>query len=69
MGQVVYDKLLNKVLLHRHDPLVLKDSNGIYWDVTVDTAGALVVTQEASAGPGTAGQPIGLFPYILTYAS
>jgi hypothetical protein len=64
---VVFDKLLGKPLLHRHDPLVLMDENGFYWDVTVSTAGALVVTQETVPVHGV-GMPIGLL-LTLTYAS
>ena len=65
MGKVVYDKLLNKALLHRHDPLVLKDSNGVFWDLTISTSGTLVITQENN----NAGLVIGMFPLTLTYAS
>jgi len=64
---VVYDKLLNKPLLHRHDPLVLMDSNGILWDLTVSVAGALVITQETTSS--NAGLVIGMFPLTLTYTS
>lgn len=66
MGKIVYDKLLGQVLLHVHDPLYLRDSNGIYWLITVDTAGALVITQQTA--PATLGTPIGLL-LCLTYAT
>lgn len=60
---VTYDDLLGKVLLHTHDPLVLTDSNGIPWNVTVSTSGTLVVTQAYKTG-----QPMGLL-LTLTYSS
>jgi hypothetical protein len=64
MTQVTYDKLLGQPLLHRHDPLRLKDSNGVFWDITVSVAGALVVTQVST----NAGMPMGLL-LSLTYSN
>ena len=57
---VVYDKLLGKVLLHRHDPLYLKDPNGIMWAVTVDITGTLVITLAPTGGASNTGQAYGL---------
>lgn len=90
---VVYDKLLDTLLLHKHSSsdlsdysvlddryinatgdvmsgdlifnsdsigIILRDSNGIQWRVTVDTTGALVTSQTQ------AGQSIGLL-LALTY--
>lgn len=44
--------------------IVLTDSNGVQWRVTVDTTGHLVTTQLATA----AGTPIGLL-LALTHAT
>ncbi len=68
MSRVAYDPLLNKLVLHDHDymnatVIYLTDSNGVRWQVSVDTSGNLVTTQY---GLG-AGFPMGLL-LALTYS-
>lgn len=63
MGKVKFDKLLNKPVLHIHDPLYLKDSGGNEWQLTVDTDGRVVTTRTGAVGEGS---PFG--PWLwLTY--
>lgn len=61
-----YDKLLGTI--REKDTaatsLILTDSNGVQWIVTVDTAGHLITTQVST----TAGTPIGLL-LSLTHSS
>lgn len=65
MGKVKYDKLLGKLVLHTHDPLYLKDADGVEWAITVNTSGALVTTQIEVVTPEE-GNPFGAWLW-LTY--
>lgn len=65
---VVYDKLLGTELLHTHDgmivnSIILVDSNGVQWELTVDTDGALITTPLNQI---QSGNPVGLL-LSLTY--
>jgi hypothetical protein len=63
---VVYDKLLNRPLLHNHKTWYMVSPDASIWDVTIDDTGTIVTTKREPIVPMT-GNPIGLL-LSLTYA-
>jgi hypothetical protein len=58
------DTMTGNLLFNGASP-ILKDANNNYWEITVDTDGALVTT--AYTIPGTTGSPMGML-LTLTYS-
>lgn len=63
---ITYNSALN-VFIVEDATLVMKDSSGVQWLVTVDTSGHLVTSVVSSTGPAS-GSPIGPPPFLwMTY--